>query len=828
MVAKATIEFFWGAPQNAASVHESADRVYYTGFNLNGVSFQVGDYVLLYPEEEASLHYVARLVKCFHDKTGAYGDPHCVEVAWFERAVVLEAGAARESREVVELEETDVNPIGCISGKACVLRASSLEEATQLAQASVPAHCEWFWCGRALRAGVLLACSELADQAGAACRQQVTPVQLSGKRSQAGGSGPEDVDDSEEADAKRSRLQPEEMPTAPVRRTGKLVSGRTCVECGATQTPQWREGPAGPKTLCNACGVRYVRAQQRANKRAVSMGMSRPSGGSGGRQSRVSKGARAEPASGPRGGSRAAASAAAMEEVSQRPLRQAALLAANKTAQYARTGVFPQSATELQLQQQQQPYGGVCGGADLDLDLAGRPGMPLCSSAAASAGGSASEDSLPEGVTVEVVVDGCDVDGCCGGAGGAAVSPAMGLPMAPYGALPAVPGGYPQHQALTHMGMVPSAGCCPERPATAMGMGSAVVQGMVPLAGHVVLLGAAAPAGADSTPSTSGSGSGLAAGSGSGADCCASGLAAAAMPLQQHHHHHHHGMSVPVSPSANRPSAAACDLFVSGDEDEAGAASCMGLYGASAGPSSGLLGAGEEEAFGSLVGAEVDFGLGPASGDGGVALFDVLLQPGGPCDGVVPDGDVDGDMVVGVCDLPDVAARAAPYCMDLAPGTAARQLLDAAPLLLIGGDVPVSCGGCGASSSGAAVAGGAEAEAAVRQLVGLGAEAGRAATEALAASEAAAAVEQAAEAHADAARRARDAAACNLERLREAISGIAGPEAAAAVALDCSSLIELPHGLGSADGGAAGAGGLLGMGLGSSLFDDAALVAVHS
>lgn len=34
-------------------------------------------------------------------------------------------------------------------------------------------------------------------------------------------------------------------------RTGKLkATGRTCVECGATSTPQWREGPKG------ACGQR--------------------------------------------------------------------------------------------------------------------------------------------------------------------------------------------------------------------------------------------------------------------------------------------------------------------------------------------------------------------------------------------------------------------------------------------------------------------------------------------------------------------------------------------------------------------------------------------
>ncbi|PPR94732.1 hypothetical protein GOBAR_AA25940 [Gossypium barbadense] len=32
---------------------------------------------------------------------------------------------------------------------------------------------------------------------------------------------------------------------------------RKCTHCEVTKTPQWREGPKGPKTLCNACGVRY-------------------------------------------------------------------------------------------------------------------------------------------------------------------------------------------------------------------------------------------------------------------------------------------------------------------------------------------------------------------------------------------------------------------------------------------------------------------------------------------------------------------------------------------------------------------------------------------
>ncbi|XP_073309191.1 GATA transcription factor 7-like [Primulina huaijiensis] len=38
---------------------------------------------------------------------------------------------------------------------------------------------------------------------------------------------------------------------------GGFVSGRRCTHCLVQKTPQWRAGPLGPKTLCNACGVRF-------------------------------------------------------------------------------------------------------------------------------------------------------------------------------------------------------------------------------------------------------------------------------------------------------------------------------------------------------------------------------------------------------------------------------------------------------------------------------------------------------------------------------------------------------------------------------------------
>ncbi|EOA17335.1 hypothetical protein CARUB_v10005611mg [Capsella rubella] len=39
--------------------------------------------------------------------------------------------------------------------------------------------------------------------------------------------------------------------------SGDGVQQRCCSHCGVEETPQWRMGPLGAKTLCNACGVRF-------------------------------------------------------------------------------------------------------------------------------------------------------------------------------------------------------------------------------------------------------------------------------------------------------------------------------------------------------------------------------------------------------------------------------------------------------------------------------------------------------------------------------------------------------------------------------------------
>lgn len=43
----------------------------------------------------------------------------------------------------------------------------------------------------------------------------------------------------------------------PAVQSGGGLFQRRCSHCQTQKTPQWRTGPLGPKTLCNACGVRY-------------------------------------------------------------------------------------------------------------------------------------------------------------------------------------------------------------------------------------------------------------------------------------------------------------------------------------------------------------------------------------------------------------------------------------------------------------------------------------------------------------------------------------------------------------------------------------------
>ncbi|RAL59949.1 hypothetical protein DID88_000575 [Monilinia fructigena] len=43
----------------------------------------------------------------------------------------------------------------------------------------------------------------------------------------------------------------------------KLLDEYVCTDCGTLDSPEWRKGPGGPKTLCNACGLRWAKKEKK-------------------------------------------------------------------------------------------------------------------------------------------------------------------------------------------------------------------------------------------------------------------------------------------------------------------------------------------------------------------------------------------------------------------------------------------------------------------------------------------------------------------------------------------------------------------------------------
>ncbi|KAF8524168.1 hypothetical protein JB92DRAFT_3109567 [Gautieria morchelliformis] len=55
------------------------------------------------------------------------------------------------------------------------------------------------------------------------------------------------------------RHTPAKRFVPPYRPHGQPAETQHCMGCGATSTPEWRRGPLGPRTLCNACGLVYAK-----------------------------------------------------------------------------------------------------------------------------------------------------------------------------------------------------------------------------------------------------------------------------------------------------------------------------------------------------------------------------------------------------------------------------------------------------------------------------------------------------------------------------------------------------------------------------------------
>ncbi|KAJ5138396.1 uncharacterized protein N7515_003244 [Penicillium bovifimosum] len=51
-------------------------------------------------------------------------------------------------------------------------------------------------------------------------------------------------------------------------RRKRLKGQHVCSDCGTADSPEWRKGPNGPKTLCNACGLRWSKKEKKRQESA--------------------------------------------------------------------------------------------------------------------------------------------------------------------------------------------------------------------------------------------------------------------------------------------------------------------------------------------------------------------------------------------------------------------------------------------------------------------------------------------------------------------------------------------------------------------------------
>jgi len=61
--------------------------------------------------------------------------------------------------------------------------------------------------------------------------------------------------------ASSEKMEDDEDPAKKKKMQKKVQSTEqyVCITCGRTDSPEWRKGPLGPKTLCNACGLRWAK-----------------------------------------------------------------------------------------------------------------------------------------------------------------------------------------------------------------------------------------------------------------------------------------------------------------------------------------------------------------------------------------------------------------------------------------------------------------------------------------------------------------------------------------------------------------------------------------
>ncbi|CAM9010212.1 unnamed protein product [Wickerhamomyces anomalus] len=72
----------------------------------------------------------------------------------------------------------------------------------------------------------------------------------------------------------------EKIPTS-------TVVGQCCLQCDSDDTPEWRRGPYGPRSLCNACGLFYGKLVKRFGKDQAAQVMERRKSQGNGKDRRI-------------------------------------------------------------------------------------------------------------------------------------------------------------------------------------------------------------------------------------------------------------------------------------------------------------------------------------------------------------------------------------------------------------------------------------------------------------------------------------------------------------------------------------------------------------
>lgn len=63
--------------------------------------------------------------------------------------------------------------------------------------------------------------------------------------------------------------EPLSLPTSYKKKSSKHKAPfNGCQHCGTGSTPEWRKGPDGNSTLCNACGLRYAKSLKKGQAKA--------------------------------------------------------------------------------------------------------------------------------------------------------------------------------------------------------------------------------------------------------------------------------------------------------------------------------------------------------------------------------------------------------------------------------------------------------------------------------------------------------------------------------------------------------------------------------